>query len=60
MQVRVLLSALDDENPNPVPIWDGFGFFVFPYCRKCLKRLLIGALDLSCVAFVKTIRLLDF
>lgn len=32
VQVRVLLSALDKDNPNPVPIGDGFGFLVYLEC----------------------------
>jgi len=27
--VRVLLAAPDNDNPNLVPIWDGFGFLVY-------------------------------
>ena len=28
MEVQVLLAAPKHENPNPIPIGDGFGFFV--------------------------------
>ena len=31
VEVQVLLSALNKENPNFFPIGEGFGFFVFSY-----------------------------
>ena len=29
MRVQVPSSAVDHDNPNPVPIGDGFGFLVY-------------------------------
>ena len=29
VQVQVLSSAVDNDNPNQVPIGDGFGFLVY-------------------------------
>ena len=32
VQVQILLSAPDNDNPNPVLIVDGFGFLVYLEC----------------------------